>query len=66
MIHGKKEAIEGIKAQHNELNKCAKKHSGAFAMHGKELIKEHPDVVRIDGIRAKETKDTVFGVKIEK
>ena len=66
MIHGKKEAREGVTTQYNELNKCAKKHSGAFAMHGKELIKEHPDVVRIDGIRAKETKDTVFGVKINK
>ena len=66
MIHGKKEAIEGIKAKHNELNKYATKHSGAFPMHEKELMKEHSDVVRIDGIRAKETKDTVFGVKINK
>ena len=54
---------EIMKAQHNELNKLAHSHGVRFGMNGKELLKEDPKVVRIDGIRAKDT-DTFMGEKI--
>lgn len=53
---------ETLKAQHNELNKRANS-KGAYVMDGEKLIKEDPKVVRIDGIRAKDT-DTFMGQKI--
>lgn len=53
---------ETLKLQHNELNKRANS-KGAYVMDGEKLIKEDPKVVRIDGIRAKDT-DTFMGQKI--
>ena len=54
---------EIMKAQHNELNKIAGSRGKAYVMNGEKLIKEDPKVVRIDGIRAKDT-DTFMGEKI--
>jgi hypothetical protein len=52
---------ETLKVQHNELNKRANSHG--VTMNGEELIKEDPKVVRIDGVKAKET-TTIMGQKI--
>lgn len=53
---------ESLKLQHNELNKRANS-KGAYVMDGEKLLKEDPKVVRIDGIKAKNT-DTFMGQKI--
>ncbi len=53
---------ETMKLQHNELNKRADS-KGAYIIDGEKLIREDPKVIRIDGIRAKDT-DTFMGEKI--
>jgi hypothetical protein len=53
---------ETMKLQHNELNKRANS-KGAYIIDGEKLIREDPKVIRIDGIRAKNT-DTFMGEKI--
>ncbi|MFA5745735.1 MAG: hypothetical protein WCX79_01015 [Candidatus Paceibacterota bacterium] len=58
-----KHSHEAIKEEYNELNKCAKARSGIYTIKGKELLKEDPHIVRIDGIKAKET-TTIMGLEI--
>lgn len=60
------EMKEIVKGEHNKLNQIAHKRSGVFMMKGKELLKEDPRIVRIDGIVAKEMdSNTIFGKKIK-
>ena len=47
-------ANESTKEEYNILNKIAKKRSGHISI-GKNLLKEDPHTVCIDGIRVKET-----------
>ena len=57
-------ANESTKEEYNTLNETAKKRSGHIAIKNtKELLKEDPHTVRIDGIRAKDT-PTIMGEKI--
>jgi hypothetical protein len=59
-----KHAHESVEKQHNIMNECAKKRSGHIPIkNAKELLKEDPHVIRIDGIHAKET-PTIMGEKI--
>ena len=59
-----KKAKKSLEGEHSILNESAKKRSGHIAIKNEnELLKEDPRVVRIDGIRAKET-PTIMGGKI--
>jgi hypothetical protein len=59
-----KKSHESIKEQHNILNASAKSNSDRIAIkHVKELLKEDPHTIHVDGIRAKET-PTILGEKI--
>jgi len=67
MISGNpyKKMNEIVKGEHIKLNKIVEERSDAFTMKGKQLLKEDPKIVRIDGIAAKETDSaTIFGKKI--
>jgi hypothetical protein len=55
-------ANESTKEEYNILNEAAKKRSGHITI-SKNLLKEDPHTVRIDGIRAKDT-PTIMGEKI--
>ena len=59
-----KHARESVNKQYSMLNETAKKQSGYIAIkHPKELLKEDPHTIHIDGIRAKET-PTIMGEKL--
>ena len=53
---------ETMGKEYRSLNEIAKKRSGHIAMR-KNLLSEDPHIIRIDGIRAKET-PTIMGEKI--
>jgi hypothetical protein len=57
-----KHSRESLEKEYNILNETAKKRSGHITI-GKNLLKEDPKVIRIDGIHAKET-PTIMGEKI--
>lgn len=57
-----KHAHETMEKEYSSLNETAKKRSGHISI-GKNLLKEDPHTIRIDGIRAKET-PTIMGEKI--
>ena len=49
-----KHAHETMEKEYSSLNELAKKRSGHIAI-SKNLLKEDPHTIRIDGIRVKET-----------
>jgi len=57
-----KDVHESIKEEYRDLNEMAKKRSGHISIK-ENLLKEDPHIVRIGGIRAKET-PTIMGQKI--
>jgi len=60
-----KKSKEIVNEEHNILNKTAKNRSDKIAIKNvKELMKEDPHIVRIDGIRAKDSDNMIMGHKI--
>lgn len=60
-----KKSKEIVNEEHNILNKTAKNRSDKIAIKNvKELMKEDPHIVRIDGIRAKNSDNMIMGQKI--
>jgi hypothetical protein len=59
-----KHSQESVKEEYSILNETAKRRSGHISIKNpKELLKEDPHIVRIDGIKAKET-TTIMGEKV--
>lgn len=59
-----KHSHESVKKEYGILNETANCRSGHISMKNvKEILKEDPHIIRIDGIHAKET-PTIMGEKI--